>query len=191
MSLRNILTISLFSLLTSFSVGKAYADDSYAEALKSFRFVDATAPFFKNAYGYAVFPSVGKGGFIVGGAYGKGRVYKHGNWVGNSTLVQGTVGFQLGGQVFSEIIFFKNKDAYDDFTKDGFEFGGEASVVAITAGASASAGTTGTAAGASGGSNNATGKADYYRGMATFTIAKGGLMYQATLGGQKFSFEPK
>lgn len=191
MSLRKILTFTLFSFLTSLSVGKAYGDDSYAEALKSFKSVETTAPFFKNAYGYALFPSIGKGGFVIGAAYGKGRVYKHGSWVGNSTMVQGTLGFQLGGQVFSEIIFFKNKDAYDDFTKNGFEFGGEASVVAITAGASASAGTTGTAAGASGGSNNATGKADYYRGMATFTIAKGGLMYQATLGGQKFNFEPK
>lgn len=190
MSRRYKLPVLLIALITLFTAKAAFAD-SYQDALKSFKSVDTTAPFFKNAYGYAIFPNIGKAGFIVGGAYGEGRVYKHGAWVGNSTMMQGTLGFQLGGQVFSEIIFFKNKDAYDDFTRDGFEFGGEASVVAITAGASASAGTSGVGTGASGGSNNATANADYYRGMATFTIAKGGLMYQATLGGQKFTFKPR
>lgn len=190
MSARYTLSIFLVSLLGLFATKAAYADD-YKEALKSFQSVNATTPFFKNAYGYAIFPSIGKAGFVIGGAYGEGRVYKHETWVGDTTMMQGTLGFQLGGQVFSEIIFFKNKDAYDDFTREGFEFGGEASVVAITASASASAGTTGAGTGASGGSNNATGHADYYRGMATFTIAKGGLMYQATLGGQKFTFKPK
>lgn len=191
MSLRySSLAILLASTLGVFTSKAAFAD-SYQDALKSFKSVGQTAPFFKKAYGYALFPSIGKAGFIIGGAYGEGRVYKQGAWVGDSTMIQGSLGFQLGGQLFSEIIFFKNKDAYDDFTHEGFEFGGEASVVAITAGASASAGTSGVGAGASGGSNNATGHADYYRGMATFTIAKGGLMYQAALGGQKFSFKPK
>lgn len=191
MSLRySPLIILLVSTLSLLGTKSAFAD-SYQDALKSFKSVDQTTPFFKSAYGYALFPSIGKAGFVIGGAYGEGRVYKQGTWVGNSTMIQGSLGFQLGGQVFSEIIFFKNKNAYDDFTREGFEFGGEASVVAITAGASASAGTSGVGAGASGGENNATGHADYYRGMATFTIAKGGLMYQAALGGQKFTFKPK
>ncbi|MDX1796103.1 MAG: lipid-binding SYLF domain-containing protein [Hydrogenovibrio sp.] len=180
----------LCASLFAFQATSAMAD-SYADALKSFKSVKATQKYFETAYGYALFPTIGKAGFVLGGAYGEGKVYRKGVWVGDSTMVQGTIGFQLGGQAFSELIFFKNKDAFEEFISEGFEFGAQATVVAITAGASASAGTTGTGTGASGGTNNATGKADYYRGMATFTIAKGGLMYEATLGGQKFTFKPK
>ena len=105
-------------------------------------------------------------------------------------MTQLTVGLQLGGQVFSEIIFFADKRVLDEFTSGNFEFGAQATAVAITAGASAQAGTTGTSAGASAGQNNAEGKGVYHKGMAIFTVAKGGLMYEAAVGGQKFSYTP-
>ena len=106
-------------------------------------------------------------------------------------MTQVTVGFQLGGQAFSQIIFFQDKRAFDEFTGGNFEFGAQVAAVAITAAASAETSTTGTSAGASGGSKNATTtSAGYYKGMAIFTIAKGGLMYEASVGGQKFNYKP-
>lgn len=106
-------------------------------------------------------------------------------------MTQASVGFQLGGQAYSQIIFFEDARAYNEFTSGNFEFSAQASAIAITAGASAEAGTKGTGTSASGGQNNAVTSAKYYRGMATFVIAKGGLMYEATIAGQKFSFTPK
>ena len=133
------------------------------------------------------FPTVGEGAFIVGGAGGKGGVFVGGRQVGEATLAQVSVGFQAGGKAFSEIIFFEDKRALDEFESGNFEFGADASVTAITAGADAGAGTTGTEAGASGGEKDARTSGHYYKGMAVFTIAKGGLMYQAAVAGQKFS----
>jgi lipid-binding SYLF domain-containing protein len=110
---------------------------------------------------------------------------------GTTSMTQLTVGFQLGGQVFSQVIFFEDKRAYDEFTSGNFEFGAQATAVALTAGASASAGGgAGASTGVSGGQNNAIATGAYRKGMAIYTIAKGGLMYEATLGGQKFSFTP-
>jgi lipid-binding SYLF domain-containing protein len=124
---------------------------------------------FREAHGYAVFPSVGKGGIGIGGARGKGLVYERGTLIGKTTLTAVTIGFQLGGQAFSEVIFFKDKTALDDFTRGNFEFDAGVSAVALTAGASADLG--------------------YSNGVAVVTATKGGLMYEATVGGQKFSFE--
>ena len=165
--------------------------DEYETTIKVFRGAVADT-FFENSYGYAVFPSIGKGGVGIGGARGKGQVYAGGEHVGNTTMTQLTVGFQLGGQVYSQIIFFEDQRAFEEFTSENFEFGAQATAVAITAGASASAGTTGTGAAASS-TGGHTGKAagDYYKGMAVFTFAKGGLMYEASIGGQKFSYQPK
>ncbi len=126
--------------------------------------------FFKKAYGYAVFPTVGKAGLGIGGAYGEGEVYRQGRFIGTSSLSQLTVGFQLGGQAYTEIIFFKDKHALDDFISGNFEFNAQVSAVAVTAGASADA--------------------DYDNGVAIFTLPKGGLMYEASVGGQKFTFDP-
>jgi len=126
--------------------------------------------FFDNAHGYAIFPTVGKGGAFVGGAYGTGEVYERGRLIGRSSITQLTLGLQLGGQAYSEIIFFKDKASLDDFRLGNFEFGAQASAVAVTAGASANAG--------------------YSNGVAVFTLAKGGLMYEATIAGQKFNFTP-
>lgn len=123
---------------------------------------------FREAYGYAVFPSVGKGGIGIGGAHGKGLVYERGTLIGKTSLTAVTVGFQFGGQAFSEVIFFKDKTALDEFTRGNFEFDAGVSAVALTAGASADLG--------------------YSKGVAVMTATKGGLMYEATVGGQKFGF---
>lgn len=171
----------LLSILTL----PASAADSYSEALSNFKQAAETQGFFNSAYGYALFPTVGKGGFGIGAAYGDGKVYRGGTLTGHSTLTQLSIGFQVGGQAYSEIIFFKNKQAYDQFTSGSFEFSAQASAVAITLGANAQAGTTGNSAGAG---HHA--KAAYINGMAVFTLAKGGLMYEAALAGQSFTFKP-
>jgi lipid-binding SYLF domain-containing protein len=163
----------------------------YEKTIESFRKANQSADFFTTAYGYAVFPKIGKGGIGIGGAYGKGHVYQGGTVVGDCSMKQATIGFQLGGQAYSQIIFFEDERAFKEFTSGSFEFGAEASAVAVTAGAGAKAGTTGASAGASAGQNDAKVVGEYYKGMATFTLAKGGLMYEATIGGQKFSYKPR
>jgi len=166
--------------------------DSYSNTINVFKKSHATKPFFKNCYGYAVFPTVGKGGIGLGGAYGKGQVYKKGKMVGTVTLAKLSIGFQLGGQAFSEIIFLQDKRAYTEFINGNFEFDASASAVVITAGVQAKAGTEGVTAGASAGP--ATGEyadINYSKGMAVFVQTKGGLMYEASIGGQKFSFTSK
>jgi len=166
--------------------------DNYSNTIKLFKKSKAVQPFFKNAYGYAVFPTIGKGGVGIGGAFGKGQVYRGGKVTGTTSLIKGTIGFQVGGQVFSEILFLQDKRAYDEFTSGNFEFDATASAVAITAGVQVKAGTEGATAGASAGP--ATGKqakTSYKKGMAVFVHARGGLMYEATIGGQKFSFKAK
>ena len=166
------------------------AADDYQKAAKVFRDSPVVAPFFKKSYGYAIFPTIGKGGIGIGGAHGSGKVYVGNKVTGNTSMTQLTIGFQLGGQAFSQIIFFEDKRAYNEFTSGNFEFGAQASAVAITAGAQAQAGTTGAGASASpGGSAGSQAKISYYKGMAVFTRAKGGLMYEAAIGGQKFSFD--
>lgn len=166
--------------------------DSYSDAIGLFRKSPATKSFFKNAYGYAVFPTIGKGGLGIGGAYGTGQVYQGGKVTGTSSLIKVSVGFQAGGQAFSEIIFFQDKRAYDEFTGGEFAFDAQASAVAITAGAQAQVGEKGVSAGASAGpATGVQAEAKYNKGMAVFVHAKGGLMYEASIGGQKFNFKPK
>jgi lipid-binding SYLF domain-containing protein len=167
------------------------AADEYQDTIGVFKGAVESKGFFGHAYGYAVFPTVGKGGIGIGGAYGKGRVYEQGNYIGDTSMTQVTLGLQLGGQAYSQMIFFEDKRALDEFTSGNFEFGAQASAVAITAGAQAQASTTGSSAGLSGGQHDATTKGSYYKGMAVFTVAKGGLMYEASIGGQKFSYTPK
>jgi lipid-binding SYLF domain-containing protein len=171
-------------------VGTAYAG-KYGDTIDLFRKAGESATFFQRSYGYAVFPTVGEGGLVVGGALGKGHVYVHGRLVGDTTMGQVSVGFQAGGKAYSQIIFFEDKRALEEFESGTFEFTAGASAVAITAGANASVGTSGTSAGASGTENNARETGAYQKGMAVFTIAKGGLMYAATIAGQKFSFTPR
>jgi lipid-binding SYLF domain-containing protein len=177
-------------LVVAVAISPAWADD-YSNAINSFKNAGESSSFFGKSYGYAIFPTVGKGGVGVGGAFGKGHVYAKGKYVGDTSVTQLSVGFQLGGQAYSEIIFFEDERAFKEFTSGNFEFGADASAVAITAGASAKASSTGASAGASVTKNKATTAGEYHKGMATFTIAKGGLMYEAALAGQKFSYKPK
>ena len=186
------LRASLLMLLAllPFSLARA-ADEGYTKALEVFQSAGESSHYFRSAYGYALFPTIGKAGFGVGGARGKGRLYRQGAWVGDTTMTQLTVGLQLGGQAYSQIIFFEDQRAFDEFTGGNFEFGAQATAVAITAGVSGTASTTGSSAGASGGQSDATTVGKYYKGMAVFTVAKGGLMYEASIGGQKFSYKPR
>lgn len=101
-------------LIASLIVPAVQADDSYTDALKNFNQAKETRKFFDTAYGYALFPTVGKGGFGIGAAYGKGRVFRAGQYMGDASLTQLSIGFQLGGQAYSEIIFFKNAKAYNE-----------------------------------------------------------------------------
>jgi len=126
--------------------------------------------FFKSSYAYAVFPTVGKGGIGIGGAYGTGRVYRHGKFAGTAKLTQVSIGFQLGGQAYSEIIFFQNKGAYKRFIDGNLKVGAQVSAVAVNKGAAASA--------------------SFNQGIAIFTATKGGLMYEASVAGQVFEFSP-
>ncbi len=125
--------------------------------------------FFSSAVGYAVFPGIGKGGLGIGGAGGKGTVFKGGAAVADVKMSQVTIGFQAGGQKYAEVIFFENAETYNGFISGNFEFAAQVSAVALTAGVSADAA--------------------YKNGLLVVTMAIGGLMYEASVGGQKFKVE--
>jgi lipid-binding SYLF domain-containing protein len=163
----------------------------YSHTVDLFRHAGESASLFNKSYGYAVFPSIGKGGLIVGAAHGNGRVYKHGQYVGDVSMTQLSVGLQAGGQAYSEIVFFEDRRSFKDFTRGDFELGADASAVAITAAASGTAGTAGADAAASGGKRDATTAGGYHKGLAVFTIVKGGAMAEASVAGEKFSYRPK
>jgi lipid-binding SYLF domain-containing protein len=172
------------------TVGVAQAG-KYQDTLAVFREAPESNAFFHHSYGYAIFPTVGEGGFIVGAAIGKGRVYAHGHLVGDTTMTELSAGFQAGGKAFSQIIFFKDKRALEAFQSGSFQFEAGASAVAITAGVSASAATTGATSSASLTDHDATNAGAWSNGMAVFTVAKGGLMYAATIAGQKFTYRER
>ena len=188
--MRTCIKATIVMLLTCLPFQASHADE-YSDAISVFQKAGESGAYFDSAYGYAIFPTIGKGGIGIGGAHGKGKVYSQGTAIGKTSMTQLTIGLQLGGQAYSQIIFFENAEALKQFTSGNFEFSAQATAVAITAGASAEANTGGGAsAGASGGKNDAsTTSAGYRKGMAIFTVAKGGLMYEASLGGQKFSYE--
>ena len=125
--------------------------------------------FFDGAAGFAVFPKVGKGGIGIGGAHGKGLVIVNDKAIANTALSQLTIGFQLGGQVYAQFVFFEDETSLGHFQRGNFEMGAQASAVAVTLGASADA--------------------NYDSGVAVFTNVGGGLMYEATISGQKFSYD--
>lgn len=180
----------LLLLLLALPLSNLRADD-YQATIKVFKNAGESAGFFEKCYGYAVLPTIGKGGMGIGAAHGNGRVYEKGEYVGDTSMTQVTIGLQLGGQAYSQIIFFQDERAFKEFVSGEFEFGAQASAVAITAGASANATTSGSSAGASGGQNDATAVGKYHKGMAVFTVAKGGLMYEASIGGQKYRYKAK
>jgi lipid-binding SYLF domain-containing protein len=186
-SIRRVLAMVAMLAITSVASANKYID-----TVALFKNAGESAAFFDSCYGYAVFPTIGKGGLIVGAAHGKGHVYEKGKYIGNTSVTQLSVGFQAGGQAYSQIIFFEDKRALDEFTNGNFEFEAGVSAVAITAAAGGTAGTSGASATASGSKKDAkTVGSSYYKGLAVFTIVKGGAMYQATVAGQKFTFEPK
>jgi len=190
--MKNLVTWVLTGLLTV-AAQAVWADEGKEkETVENFRSA-GTGNLIDGAYGYAVFPSIGKGGIGIGGAYGKGAVYVKGKRVGLTSMSQVSYGLQLGGQAYSQIIFFKDDRAYNDFSSGNFEFGAQASAVALTAGASAQTSTTGSGSASSGTDkrlNTVTEEQyDERSGMAVYTIAKGGLMYEATISGQKFKYE--
>lgn len=160
----------IFTLLFAASLpgySQKYDVNKSNEAIKTFKEKDpGISKHFNTAYGYAILPSVGKGAIGIGGANGKGTVYKKGDPVADVNMTQITIGFQFGGQSYAEIIFFRDKNAYVRFIEHKFEFSAQASAVALSAGVSADA--------------------PYKDGILIFTMAKGGLMYEASIGGQKF-----
>jgi len=140
-------------------------------AIDEFKRVDPSmGELFESAKAYAVFPSVGKGAVGVGGAYGRGEFFENGTRVGYCDLSQATVGLQLGGQSYSEVIFFEGELALQNFKTGTFAFSAQASAVAAASGSSADA--------------------DYENGVLVFTMARGGLMFEASIGGQRFRYEP-
>ena len=165
----NELLISGWKPLPEKNIRNKKASEKTIKSLNKFKKISSLKPYFKKARGYAVFPNVGKGGIGIGGARGSGEVFEKGVVIGKTTLTQVSIGFQLGGQAFSQIIFFKDKKSLERFTEGNFEFGASASAALITEGANASA--------------------DYSDGVAVLTYSKGGLMYEASIGGQKFSYE--
>ncbi|TVZ41197.1 Las17-binding protein actin regulator [Alteromonadaceae bacterium 2753L.S.0a.02] len=190
MNILKSLLIVIFSLLFfQIAVAGNDEDENYRHALAKFQTNPNVSAKLAKAYGYALFPTIGKGGLGVGGAHGSGRVYKAGAVTGTTKMTQITIGFQAGGQAYSQLILLQDKRAYDSFTSGEFEFGAQATAVAITASAGAAAGTTGNTVGASAKANAGKQAADYVNGMMVFTYAKGGLMYEAALGGQKFSYK--
>lgn len=188
--MQNVIKTTLVALIFSLSGHFAFADE-YSDAIKTFSSAGESAGYFESSAGYAVFPTIGKAGLGIGGAHGSGKVYKHGKAIGTTKMTQLTVGLQAGGQAYSQVIFFENEASLNEFISGNFEFSAQATAVAITAGVSAEANTGGgTAAGASAGKNDAsTASRGYRKGMAIFTVAKGGLMYEASLGGQKYSYD--
>ncbi len=176
------------TLLFSTSLYGTAQAATYKETIAIFKDAGDSATFFSKAYAYVVFPNVGSGAVGIGGAYGKGRVYVGGVWTGYSTLKQVSVGFQAGGKSYSQIIFFEDKRALDEFITGKVELGADASVTAVTAGAHAQAGTTGVGTGSSAGEHDANTTGHYNRGMAVFIVAKGGLMAGASVAGQKFTY---
>lgn len=175
--MKNRILFSLFVMLGLLINNAAKAEDEkelaadVQTAIEQFQKTDTgMKKFFSEAEGYVVFPSVAKGAIGIGGAHGKGLVFEKGKLIGEATLSQGTIGFQLGGQVYSEIIFFESKTNLDSFKESEMAFSAQVSAVAAAEGASANA--------------------KYQNGVAVFTQAKGGLMFEASVGGQKFKFKP-
>jgi len=174
---KTVLSLLTFTLMLSLSTAWAWDPDPndkmQLEVQAAIIDIKAKDPgmedWFKNAAGYAVFPKVGKGGIGVGGAYGKGLVISGDKVVGKTSLKQVSIGLQLGGQAYAEFIFFKDDIALGEFKRGNFEMGAQASAVAATAGASADAA--------------------YNKGVAIFTNISGGVMAEASVGGQKFDFE--
>ena len=168
-----VVSVSIGPVFSGWDPGQAEKKSKEAEeTVAKFKQIDPGMNiFFDKAYGYAVYPTVDAGGFIIGGAHGTGLVYEKGKMVGKSSLTLGTVGLEAGGQAYSEIVFFKDKAALNSLTDGKLKLSARASAIAVKKGASATAA--------------------YSDGVAIFTEGKGGLMVEASVGGQELTFEPK
>jgi lipid-binding SYLF domain-containing protein len=175
-SKHHYLTTAVTLAIAAGLASSAWADDLTTEAKAAkdeFLKKDQTLkPVLDKASGYVIFPSVAKGALGIGAAKGTGQLYETGNDkpLGETKLTQVTIGFQAGGQAYAELVLFQDKTSLENFKKGNFEFSAQVSAVAVTAGASANA--------------------KYEKGVMVLTIAKGGLMYEASVGGQKFKFKP-
>ena len=182
---RNVLLpIIVLLMLAATSAHAAATAEECKAAFAKFKDLGNVPELLAQTYGYAVLPTIGKGGIGIGGAGGTGCVFAGGKHTGNISMGQVTIGFQLGGQAYSQLILFQNADTYKEFTKGNFEFGADATAVALTYGAQAGA----TTKGASASAGDTKGAAAWKCGMEVYTIAKGGLMYEASIGGQKFNY---
>ena len=177
MKKNQLVTLAIFAFVTLFltlplrAQEKDKMSNDSKEAKAAFIKADASMKnLFNNSYGYAIFPNVGKAAFVVGGAGADGVVYEKDKKIGTAKMVQISVGAQVGGQEYREVIFFENKDALDRFKENNVEFSGQLSAVAATSGASANA--------------------KYREGVQVFTQEISGLMLEASIGGQKFTFKP-
>lgn len=169
-----ILVLSIFFALNMQAQGGGWKPELEKDAKDALNEMMERSPklktYYEKAYGYAVFPKITKAGLGVGGAGGKGIVFKNNVAIGSSSLKQASFGLQAGGQQYSEVIFFENQKAFEHFTNGNLKFDAQASAVAITEGASYDIA--------------------YKNGVAVFTNVKGGLMYEASIGGQHFTYKP-
>jgi len=179
----NPLAVSFVLILS----GCVNTPGKFLDARQTFVAAPQTDPYFQTAYGYALFPTIAKAGAILGGARGAGGVFRNEAIVGESTITQLSAGFQLGGQAYSQIIFFEDERAFEEFCAGTYEFGAQASAVALTAAASATAATDGNSTSRSTRSSDASLTGGYHKGAAVFTITKGGVLYEASIVGQRFS----
>ena len=171
--MRTIKNLIMASLMVAATTGMAQENDVQESRASIADFKEAHPKVggeIGAAYGYAVLPTIGKGAVAVGGAYGKGTLFKGGAPVADVNMTQVTIGFQLGGKSYSELILFENKESYDRFVDKDFEFAAQTTAVALTADVSLDA--------------------PYIDGVKIYTIAKGGLMGEASAGGQKFKVMP-
>jgi Las17-binding protein actin regulator len=180
--------VLLFALV--FAVGVAFADE-YEDAINAFKNAGESGNLFASAAGYAVFPTVAKGGLGIGAAHGKGQVYVHDKHVGDTSLTQLSIGLQAGGQAYSEIIFFQDEASLKNFQRGNFELGAGVQAVVLTASAGAKTSTAGSSASATASQQNAAVAGVYHNGLAVFTIPKGGAMVSAAVAGQKFDYTSK
>jgi lipid-binding SYLF domain-containing protein len=168
----SLMTLAACETAPPTTEGKAELQMSVERTLTMAKANDPSlAPYLRAAAGYAVFPDIGKGAIGVGGAYGKGVLYEEGVITGYCDLKQATIGAQLGGQAYTEIICFETRLAVNRFKQSDYSFDAQATAVALKSGA---------------GTN-----AKYANGVSVFTMNESGLMYEASVGGQKFNFQPK
>ena len=185
MKLRILAIMTAFLTLAGTSAFAAATEAECRASYDKFKDLGNVPDLLADTYGFAVLPTIGKGGIGIGGAGGSGCVFAGDKHTGDISMGQITIGFQLGGQAYSQLILFQNKDTYNEFVEGNFEFGADATAVALTYGAQAGA----TTKGASASAGDTAGVGDWKRGMAVYTIAKGGLMYEASIGGQKFKYK--